>query len=288
MIPFETIARPIIENLISKCTLLTFDYSETKMRPHGCVLYLKSQDNHYLISAAHVFDAFQNRFGIQLNEKGIIPRGRLFLSQNKYMTVEERAKDKVDIGIIRLDTTAAQKISEIYTHQMSLDDIEVSAPPPTTGEGYFLFGFPATNKHVDVKLKTGSIFTEPLIYHTNKATIDYSSIGFNPNEHILLNNDTHEVHRFNDKEAPTVKNLEGISGCGLWKAGSKVINGITEPYARLVGIVNFNYIDRKNNFIVATKIDFITEILRRHFDENIPATTTLLKDNFCAAFAGFN
>jgi hypothetical protein len=252
------------------------------MKPNGCAVYVKSNENHYLISATHVLDTFKNRCGVQLNNQAIIPKGKLFLSLNKL------GQDKVDIGVLRLDEFAIKHISSVYTQPLSIDNIETSCSEQQLGEGYFIFGYPATNKHVDVKMGTGSILCEPLFYLTDDCKIDYASIGYNKAEHIILNNDTHEIKRVNDTNVPVIKSLEGISGCGLWKTGYKFIDGKNEPYLHLIGIVNFNYSNKTQNYIVATRIDFITEILRIHFGENMETTTVLPQENFQSAFAGFD
>ena len=53
------------------------------MKPNGCAVYVKSNENHYLISATHVLDTFKNRCGVQLNNQAIVPKGKL-LSEREW------------------------------------------------------------------------------------------------------------------------------------------------------------------------------------------------------------
>lgn len=262
----------LIEKLICRCTLIAFDYSEKKPKAFGSLLFIKGYRAYYLVTAAHVLETWTNMCGIQLENKYLkIPRSNIITSIST-----NESDDLIDLAIIKISENKAAKLEEKYT-PLLLKLINVSRREYCEDAHFTLFGYPSTNKFIDINIMTGSCSVEPLIYHVNLMPwrLSFDELGYNINNHIILNNDTYVINRSGDSNVPNVKSLEGISGSGVWLFRLILRGDYEYIECSLAGIINFNRKAIDFNCIIATRIEYVTEVLRRKFGEPIEPSDIL-------------
>ncbi|MES2835937.1 MAG: hypothetical protein V4667_00310 [Bacteroidota bacterium] len=272
------ILEPIITRLVSECTLQLFEFANEKIKHDSCCIYLKTSKNHYLISAAHVFDFIKNRIGILLENEGLMsPGGEVYLSQNAFLSENERMNDKIDIGVLKLNNSIVTKLNSCYKKPLTFKNIEISSQ--NKNSRYIIYGFPTGNKFTKVLYGSKKINSNAFMYYTHELNnINYEKNGYSKKENILLYLDPENIATANSVNKSKIDDLRGLSGCGVWK----ICNEKTHYELKLIGIINFN--KKGTNYVVATRIDFITEYLRLYIDENIEKSKFVSEEKINSVF----
>lgn len=236
---------PLINNVT--CTLLK-NYSDYKLEGTG--VFIKIGSLHLLLSAAHVFDNFNELFIPIDNGNFLIkPGGQLIINNPK----TTRSHDKLDIGILILDKISVDDLKKDYCF-CAEDNILINHKLDFLNN-YIVYGYPSTwSKKSQSR---NSFHTRPFINFTKSIRTE------NPDKNDILNiyveYDRKNTVNFKSKKFSYGPNIYGISGCGLWY--SNPLDYEKEANPKLVGIM-IEWSIKNKKVIFGTRIDAVTEILR--------------------------
>jgi len=137
-----------------------------------------------------------------------------------------------------------------------------------------MIGYPKTKTKRNPEQKITKC--NPFTYHTTpKINSYYNDLGYDNRFNLLVE---YDIKNLNTKKGSGKKpgpNPRGMSGGALFHVPFQTINYDKEPIMfYLVGILNYFHHENKK-VIVATRIDFIAEIIRVHFNINIPKSSII-------------
>ena len=123
---------------------------KTGIAPAGSGVFIKYNDNYYVVSAAHVLAEHYNDTFVILDDNELKIGGQLISS--KMPKSESRGDDKIDISIIKVDEKSEKALLKSFS---ALDASEIGIGHNLSNEGaYFSVGFPLTKtKKNGVKMK---------------------------------------------------------------------------------------------------------------------------------------
>ena len=243
----------------------------------GCGIYLKIKNDYYLISAGHLLNLenFSKLITSSNEEEMIFLSGRLLTTYEN-----EKTDNSIDFGILKFFSSQIPYLEKVNYSFINSQNIIVNHKVEENGM-YLIAGYPNTG----VKTVTGKreFKINPIVFIT--STIDrekYISNKFNPDHFILLKY-KRKIAPNNSTEKQITKELKGISGSGLWYIPNykDLENGI--PKCFLVGIMTENI--KRKGFLVALRIDFITETINQVFEKNTFEKTKFNFENFNQIFA---
>ncbi|GEM_PF-1378151 len=247
---------PLIRNYT--CTLIK-NYSDYKV--HGTGVFVKIANMYLLVSAAHVFDDFDELFiPLENGETLIKPGGRIIVNN----PITSRIKDNLDIGIVILDEVTVKDIIKSY-YFVNENDLEINHKG-TYINNYIVFGYPSSWSKKS--LSRNSFHSRPFINFTRCVkSIEYSNLNRQEILNIIVEYNRQETINFKSKKFSFGPDLFGISGCGLWYLDPKNYNKKSNP--KLLGIMTDWPISNRKR-LIATRIDVVTEILRKIESVNFP------------------
>ncbi len=215
-----------------------------------CVLY-ENDNNHYLITASHVFEGFESKkIGILINDVFSLLHGFLIYTNDK--------QNKMDLAIMKLAKHFVQDILEQYSFLQN--DSIITNHQLTNKQDYLMAGFPVSKTKIKDYSKT--IKREELIVLTNKSQEEkykkYNGLNYDINNHIIV--DIHKVKDFKDvKPVYLPPDLYGVSGSGLW-----FISSTSPATFSLVAIMTEWH--KKDRVSIGTKIDIVLDIIKYRID----------------------
>lgn len=247
---------PVINN--HTCILIKniYDY-----KVHGTGVFIKIAHLHLLVSAAHVFDDFHELFiPLESGKTLIKPGGRIIINNPQSL----RSQDELDIGIIILDNDTVEDIQRSYNF-VGETDLEINHKI-SYFYNYVIFGYPSSWSKKSVSRK--SFHLRPFINFTRSADIkEYSVLKRQEILNIIVEYNRQETINFKSRKFSFGPDLYGISGCGLWYLNPKEYTEGMRP--KLIGIMTDWPISNRKR-LIATRIDTITEMLRKNEGINFP------------------
>jgi hypothetical protein len=248
---------------IMRSTGLLFKDVDDFPSPLASCIFVKFGNSYFLITAAHVYDEGPSDLFIILPDKEITIGGEL--ASTRLPVSGDRKDDKIDIAFIKIQDDIVNDISQRFKF-IEIEEVGISHELQFN-HNYFVFGFPATRPTHKMKMlkniptKIFSFWTSPL------SAENYLKTKFKPHQNILL--------RFNKKEvfnkATNIKqkapDIEGISGCGLWYISDPSLENTSK---KLIGIITENDQNPLKKYLIATRIDVLTEAIRKLFKIDIP------------------
>lgn len=233
--------------------------------PYGSGVLIELDNKFFMVTASHV---------IAENPKDlftILPNKRLRLG-GTLLTAPlpdsgKREDDKIDIAIMELAESVVQDLSHSFKFIQS-SNIDINHKVAYEFK-YLLLGYPET--------KTKKVWNKPeivaKIFHFMSLpdlNFDFLKFGFEHFTHIAIQFEGKGVSwKTGKKKASPI--LNGISGSGLWYFKNFPAEKSIETY-QLVGIVIEQVYKRDHKAIIATKIGFVTEIIRQRYKMQIPMT----------------
>lgn len=232
----------------------------------GTGIFLKILDDYFLITVAHVAESLNFEFYVGLEKHTIFKLGGNLVT-NK---TNNRDKDKFDICVLKLCSETIENISKTYNF-LNLQEININHDYKNLPL-YELVGFPATkSKYNKYKKK---LYSKAYRYITTPVLEKniYKNLKCSTSYNVILNYDRKKVYNYKKKSTQIGPELEGISGCGLWYTPVEEITSKEKPKKYLVAIITeWPINDRK--YLIATKIDLFTEVIRQHFKIDIPKSS---------------
>lgn len=240
------------------CTLIK-NFGNYKV--HGTGIFIKIQNLYLLVSAAHVFDDFHELFiPLGSGETLLKPGGKLIINNSKVA----RSKDDLDIGILILDDISVKDLIQSYDFVM--EGNLATNHNITYLHNYIVFGYPSSWSKKSIT--RNSFHSRPFINFTKCVDlIEYPQLKRNEVLNIIVEYNRQETVNFKSKKFSFGPDLFGISGCGLWYLDPRNYKEKANP--KLVGIMtDWPITNRKR--LISTRIDAITEILRKSESLNFP------------------
>ncbi|MDQ1161548.1 hypothetical protein QE422_001916 [Chryseobacterium sp. SORGH_AS 447] len=247
---------PLIQNYT--CILIR---NSSNYKVHGTGVFIKIGHLHLLISAAHVFDDFNELFiPLDNGENLMKPGGRIIVNNPK----SSRDNDELDIGIVILDEVTINEIIRTYNF---LDENSLLINHRNNySYNYIIWGYPSSWSKRSISKK--SFHSRPFIHFTKCANpIEYQRLNRYKFLNLIVNYDRQNILNFKSKKFSYGPDLFGISGCGLWYINPEDYNENANP--KLVGIMTDWPISNRRK-LIATRIDAVTEFLRKNENINFP------------------
>lgn len=247
-------------NLMKSYTcILLRDMSNYKV--HGTGVFIQIQKHYFLVSAAHVFDKFRELFIPLSRDYEIIKVGGEIYNHSAV----NRDKDEIDVAVMKLDNKCVPHLLQVYNF-LQADDLAINHKFENK-EYYTFLGYPATKSKI---LYRTDIFDSTTFFHftTPERSEIYQKFNRNPAVNVITS--YNRKFSFNHKKNifGTGPELHGISGCGLWFVNPfDLSTGITKP--KLTAIMT-DWPIKNRDIIIGTRIDVITEIIRKYFDVDFP------------------
>ena len=130
---------------------------------------------------------------------------------------------------------------------------------------YIIWGYPSSWSKKS--LSRNSFHSQPFIHFTKCVDVEYRKFDRYEFLNLIVNYDRQNVLNFKSKSFSYGPDLFGISGCGLWYLNPEAYNKSANP--KLAGIMtDWSIFNR--NYLVATRVDAITEILRKNEGVDFP------------------
>ncbi|QIH34544.1 hypothetical protein [Sphingobacterium sp. DR205] len=224
----------------------------------GCGIYLRTDSARYLISAGHLLN-------VEDWKKFVAPVGgdKVIWLNGVLATTYDKNLDNFDIdfSVLRFSARMNKHFTDDQWKFISQEQILVNHSIDYNGY-YFVAGYPISG----VKKKVGEAVFDPIPFKLTTQSIPqkrYATLGYDEEQFILVHY-RRKLQAFGSKHAQITKEIQGISGSGLWYVpdfDDKDERGIPKYY--LVGIMTENHKDK--GFLLALKIDFVTEIIIQAF-----------------------
>lgn len=225
--------------------------------PLGCGIFLKINEDRYLISAGHLLNLkdWPKLMVPGADDKMVCLNGVVVTTYK-----DEKTDNPIDFALLKFSSRQNKHFDKGNLAFCNPSNIIVNHKVEENGY-YVIAGYPVTGvtktsgkaefKPIPVKFLTYPIKTEK-----------YEKHGFNPDHYILVKYQR-KLASFGSKQKQITKELTGISGSGLWYVPNwnDLKNGVPKFY--LVGIMVENYKDK--GFLVALRIDFATETVKQFF-----------------------
>lgn len=197
----------------------------------GSAFLCKDAEGIALITAAHVTDHLTDEYPLFVDrpDEGLV---RIYGNINATKSnIKNRANDKIDIAVIRLNTEISKKLSNtpmLKPHQLDIsNECDYS-------NGFVVVGFPVSKNKRNVK--GSNILAMPYGICSNEAPDEkYSLLGVTKSEHIAIHLNKKEVFS-EEKNKRNAISLIGLSGAPVWgitKEGKgKVVSVLTEHHQK--------------------------------------------------------
>jgi hypothetical protein len=270
-IKFNTI-RSITDAIIESTIQFFYNNSKNQIILTGSGVLFEIDNRYFVFSAAHVFPE-------KINDTFfIIPYEAIYLGGKLY-TVSlpksgNRIDDKIDLAVIELRSDIVTKLKAEYKFH-SFRDILLEHTLDKYHR-YLSVGYPSTKTKMEWKKPI--IKTEPFVFNSKPATnFEYESFGFNFNHHIAIEFTGHIMSE-RSLQTTAAPELEGISGSGMWYL-PKFPEIDKVQTKKLIGITIERVNKPRNQALVATRIDLITEFLRQYLNLKIIPPSKKIKIN---------
>lgn len=221
-----------------------------KITPAGSGVFIKYEDNYYVITAAHILAEYYDDTFVILDDKELNIGGRL--ASSPMPPSGNREDDKIDITILKTDSLSAK---ELLTRFKAIEITEIEVKHKLSiDKRYFSVGFPLTRtEKIWNKDKIRSLgFTyqaEPIL------NFNFNKFGFNQSTTIAIKFDG-KVTSAKIPQPHLSPDLTGISGSGLWHFYNK-------NNKSLVGIIIEKVKETGYKGILATKIDIVMKMIQK-------------------------
>jgi hypothetical protein len=231
---------------------------------YGSGVLITIGDSYFLATASHNLEDFSSLY-IPLP-----PDLHIQLEGKSFRTVGSSSRypvDRIDVAIIKLKDRV---VSNLVKHYAFLDGIHVAINHEIAQKmAYIMIGYPKGKTDRNPKAKITKC--NPFTYHSEpKPDQFYQKLGYDQKFNILVE---YDINNLNVKKSNGKKpgpHPRGMSGGGLFHVPYQTVDPLKEPIMfYLVGILQYFFLEDKK-VIVATRIDFISEIIRNHFILNIP------------------
>lgn len=221
----------------------------------GTGFFVRGQDAHFLVTAAHVLDTAHEREVFYYVTPNKV-RKLTGESSRSGKSPSSRSDDVVDIGVLRLSGDHQPPYPEVSKFAMEADYLR-SRYLPRAGRSYAVLGFPATKSKVSRADRT--VLVAPYAFRCEPvADAEYAEYGFDPGGHLLLKLNL-KVGFGTHGDRISFPKPQGMSGCPII-----VLYSDGEPDdARVFPVVAVGIEYRsKEKLLVGTDVSYVIEAIQ--------------------------
>jgi hypothetical protein len=252
--------------LIDKSTCQFYILKKGTPISSGSGVCVKINEVHFILTAAHVVEDRINELYLRF-EKGITLMG-CQVNTNKINF--KRNDDKQDIAILKLNNETVEFLNGFYTF-LEEEDLGINHQLVDSAE-YLAYGYPASM--TKMKYKTNIIDAKSTLFTTKPAEVElYKKLNCKEDSNIIINYNKTGLVSMETLQVGTGPDVYGMSGCGLWYI--PVLAPGQEPQKKLISILT-EWPPEDKHYIISTKIDVFTEIIRQTYKLNLPKSYTYL------------
>ena len=247
----------------STCHFLKIDERDNP-KPHASGIFVKIENNFFLLTAGHVIDNCEEKLYIGINQGKLLHK--LGGEWIKNIPETTRKEDKIDVAILKLDNETIEKIGDTYQF-VDLNSIEINHSARKLPV-YLSLGFPATMSKFNTY--KNELVSKPFLYITMSGDDNaFKKLGCNPNINFIVNYDKKNVIDYTSGIKKNGPDPYGISGSGLWYIPETEVLKNSNVNKKLVAIMTEWPINNRKYWI-GTRIDVFTEMIRNKYKLNIP------------------
>jgi hypothetical protein len=246
-----------VANTALKVTPIVSKPNPPSAIPLGNGIFLKINDDRYLISAGHLLNIED---WPELMVPGAVDK--LVLLNGVVVSTYQNSKTNNPIDFALLKFSERQNKHFLNGQFTFCNPSNIIVNHIVEQNGYYVIaGYPVNGiKKTSGKAEFNPIPVKFLTYPIE--TKKYEKYGFNP-DHFILVKYQRKLAPFGSKEKQITRELTGISGSGLWYVPNWNDTNNDVPKFYLVGIMVENY--KEKGFLAAVRIDFATETIRQFF-----------------------
>jgi hypothetical protein len=229
----------------------------------SCVL-LKFNDSRFLVTAAHVLKYNDRRLLRIPFNKSILP----IVGDHLITSASTIENDKIDLAVFKLDQGAINALTE--EGFLFFDMNRINVDPENIGkDNYIIFGHPISRN--EVKLSARKLRIEPFNYRTSVSEDRnlYDRLGFSHDTHQILHYRKRKIRDAFSNNIITGPDPVGMSGCGAWCVPDLLLPEESFPTSIIIEY------DIKRNAMIGTKIAWVTEIIRKNFEPEMPRSKVI-------------
>lgn len=233
-----------------------------KAKPLGSAVLLTINDKYYLLTAAHVIDGCDiSNIAFWDNQDLVRVSGNV-----AYLSNASEINKNGDVAVWQLSEDATFALLKHY-HFLPFDRVKLRHNI-VAQERYIILGYPVSKTKKIYHNMTIPIKTCQFVTSGDVTSRKYFHNNLNPQVNFMLVYHRRKVQGFgtDKKQIEHLPDPHGMSGCGLWYLDE-------DKHSRLVGLmIGYNHTD---SIMIASRIDLVTEIIRKKFDMAIPSNHLL-------------
>jgi len=187
----------------------------------GSAVFLEIGHIRFAISAAHVFDR-RHSSSLYVHARDVIVAlsGRFTRLSRASSSPED---DPIDISIVRLHEQVANGLDEAAF--LRWHEIDHTGAIPSR-DHYLVLGFPISKQRNS--LQGNNIFAPAFRFGAKECPVSaYRSSGHDARGSLMLGFDKRRM--WDERSQVTAPDLNGMSGCGVWRAGPHLMRTTVQP-----------------------------------------------------------
>jgi len=252
-----------VSKQISRCTPMLCIRAGGAIVPVASGLFLKYEENHFLITAAHVLNSYGDKgLGVFFKYTFLSLGGRHVVSKER-----DNGSDYIDIGIYHLSTEFLSQLSSDFLF-FDLANVNIDHDDAVDDFSYLVFGYPVTRVEVnDYKRK---ITLKPFVFLTGleKSDVYLNFTTIQMQSHLLVSYDRNRIMKLPSKDVGQGPTPNGLSGCGVWRVSDTLVHDVSLIRFFPSGILVEYYAEHK--VFIVTRLRIVTEMIRKIFIVNFP------------------
>jgi hypothetical protein len=227
----------------------------------GSSLLIQIQGRKFLITAGHVVNNRIRQIGFLEGELFHAFDGRII-----YINPDEDQVSKfTDLAVCELDNISVDFSSQ---HFDFLDGDTINFDyRPSNNESFLIVGFPWRKTKFDPTNKRMRVIPFRFLtdYYTGEHVGELKSFK---DQNLFLGYTQRKIVDSKTGHYKKAVNPEGLSGCGVWHLPKIYLHDINKAIVNIAGII-IRQDEHTKQFIIATRIHIVAEILRLYFDINL-------------------
>lgn len=228
------------------------------VKPYASGVLISHDNNYFLITAGHVVeDIDPTRIGIMIGNVFNILNGEIKYFKPSFST----ELDKIDVAIWKLENEIVKELEPHYKF-LTIEKFGMNHKLIQDDPRFLIVGYPWRKSKLNPLTQKIKVKVFVFLTKNSKKEI-YKQLKLEEFSNIILEYKQRKIRDFNTGLITKGVTPEGISGCGAWYIPNFIIDPSKTPDFKLISIVTEQ--DKSKKHLKTTRIDIITEVLRRDF-----------------------